>query len=659
MKHTRIAISIVFLFISLMLIMTALQTGRVNEPRPRAGGTLACVANPNPPPNYASYPCVWCDFDYSNISSSPTNVRCSYDGNATQCAGVPAGVVRYGWAHCRQSAGNECSRESPDYSGNAGAETQIGTVPCAHAVSSFPDLSIGTFTCGRIQVDVTVNGGEQYLVGKVARAGVDCSGGTTPPPTNPPGQTPPPTNPPPGNCQGTWNTQFEYRNPAQFWFEGSGITALNLPVPRSMYVQCFVDGGGPPSGTSVRMTGPGGYNQTKSPPFTFDNLTVAGSYSATCINANENCNTDAFSLISGGTTPPTNTPTITPTNTGAVTPPTDTPIPPSATGVPPTPTRTSTPTSTPSRTPTQTPTRTPTATFTPTRTPTNTPTQTPTRTPTNTPTNTPTRTPTPTHTPTRTPTPTPTRTPTPIPTATLRPGEPTYTPRPTNTLVPGQPTNTLAPGQPTYTPAPTYIAGQPTNTLAPGQPTYTPAPRCDQSCGPCGWRGSDNICRDGQPPNQPPGGLICCISGTPVPPTTVPTYIAGQPTNTLAPGQPTYTLTPSGPTLTPTPYPLVGGFRCDQRCGICGISDTGGVCQDRQTLPDNSVCCHNSCVSNSCAKIFGIAGDVCTSDAQCIGVPTTSIIASSPTPTPPVSGIGVPWLLLAIPAIIIIVGLAL
>jgi hypothetical protein len=121
-----------------------------------------------------------------------------------------------------------------------------------------------------------------------------------------------------------------------------------------------------------------------------------------------------------------------------------------------------------------------------------------------------------------------------------------------------------------------------TNTPTPPSGSIAPStqpPRCDLSCGPCGWRGTDNVCRDGYPPNQPPGGLICCISGTAVPPSATPTTRPGQPTNTLAPGQPTYTLapgqptytpTPSGPTSTPTPYPLVNGFRCDQRCGICG-----------------------------------------------------------------------------------------
>ena len=311
---------------------------------------------------------------------------------------------------------------------------------------------------------------------------------------------------------------------------------------------------------------------------------------------------------------PTNTPG--PTNTPEPPPPTNTPggptNTPTNTPVPGEPTATYTPVPSATSRPSATPTHTPTATATPTNTPTPTPTNTPIpsatqRPPSETPTPTLTRTPTPTPTPTRTPTPTPTRTPTPTPTSTATP---------TSTLAPGQPTNTLAPGQPTYTPAPTYIAGQPTNTLAPGQPTHTLAP--------------------GQPTN---------------------TLAPGQPTYTLAPGQPTYTLAPSGPTATPTQYPLVGGFRCDQRCGICGISDTGGVCQDRQTLPDNSVCCHNSCVSKSCAKIFGMAGDACTSDAQCL-YDTSPVSYGSPTPVPPVSGIGVPWLLLAIPALIIIIGLA-
>jgi hypothetical protein len=70
------------------------------------------------------------------------------------------------------------------------------------------------------------------------------------------------------------------------------------------------------------------------------------------------------------------------------------------------------------------------------------------------------------------------------------------------------------------------------------------------------------------------------------------------------------------------------------------------------------VCCHNSCVSKSCAKIFGIAGDECTSEEQCL-YPTQPVgYPASTTPTPPVSGSTIPWFLITIPAIIIIVGLA-
>lgn len=318
-------------------------------------------------------------------------------------------------------------------------------------------------------------------------------------------------------------------------------------------------------------------------------VAVAGfvqNFAADCAGAPTNTPGPTNTTAPTNPPPPTNTPGG-PTNT-----PTNTP-PPGSTNTP-VPTATSRPTNTPTHTPTQTPT----ATATPTPTPTNTPIPTATQRPSNTPTNTPTM--TPTRTPTNTPTSTPTRTPTPTSTATHTP---TRTP----------------------TAQPTLIAGQPT---IPGQPTAVPAPFCDTGCGPCGWRGTDGICRDGQPPNQPPNGLICCASG-------VPATVAS----------------------TPVTYPLVGGYRCDQRCGICGISDTGGVCQEMQTLPDGSACCHNACVSTSCAKVFGTGGDVCTSDAQCL-YSTPQVVVTSPTPTPPVSGVEIPWILLAIPAIIIIIGLA-
>lgn len=634
MKHTRIAISIVFLFVSLMLIMTALQTGRVNEPRPKADAMPGCFHYVGTYPVY-------------NASCTGAIVP-GTTGNTTYSLTIRQGIDPVIASATNYSYELYGPADYNTYCG--GSQSGIG------APQVFPPIVYPTLPPGRFEHSetFTANCGSCYQMDFNSSAGtcgaVFCTGvcpaGSA---TNTPSPPPPTNSPPPGTTNTPVPTEppgVPQCNPAALTMgvaPGSVATGANITFSLSgsegsLHLSDSFSGGVSCPGFPVQWPTQQTCTANTQGSFTWTHRWRVCNGDPSNLN---NCSSECSRVAN-----------YTVTGSGA-TPPTETPVPPTATGVPPTPTRTSTPTSTPSRTPTQTPTRTPTPTFTPTRTPTSTPTQTPTRTPTNTPTNTPTRTPTQTPTPTRTPTQTPTRTPTPVPTATLLPGQPTYTPTPT--YLAGQPTNTLAPGQPTNTLAP----GQPTYTLAPGQPTYTPAPRCDQSCGPCGWRGSDNICRDGQPPNQPPGGLICCISGTPVPPTAIPTYIAGQPTNTLAPGQPTYTPTPSGPTLTPTPYPYVGGFRCDQRCGICGISDTGGVCQDRQTLPDNSVCCHNSCVSNSCAKIFGIAADVCTSDAQCVGVPTTSMIASSPTPTPPVSGIGVPWLLLAIPAIIIIVGLAL
>lgn len=577
MKYTRIAISVLLLFVSLMLVMSALQRGKVSEPVPRAIGLWNENGVCNPPVNPTNTPCGTCGITGVNVDSTgkvTTNFGCQLvcgsgcpEGNHSTYSVNDESIF---W--CRGKDGSSCTQTSGDVIANIHESQVIGSlvINASNTTATQNDLVWTTtgslpdwIECGRIQSDVQINATGVGVAGYVKNFAIDCAGVA---PTNTPVPGEPTNTPVPDNCPGQWNTQFEYRTPAQFWYEGSAFTALNLSTPRTVYVQCFVDQGGPPNGTIVRMTGPNNYNVTGSPVATFSNL-PAGAYQAACINNGNTCNTDSFTLA--GAVPPTNTPIPGATNT---------PIP-SATSIPPTNTNTPVPSLTPTRTPTHTPTRTPTNTPTNTLTPTQTPTQTPTRTPTLTPTL------TPTHTPTRTP--------------------------------------------------------SPTRTLTPASVSNTPAPRCDTSCGACGWRGSDNICHDGLPPNQPPAGLVCCVSGTPIPPTAVPTYIAGQPTNTLA------------------PQPIVGGFRCDQRCGICGVSDTGGVCQERQSLPDGSVCCHNSCVTNSCAKVFGVAPDACTTDSQCVGVqPTITIIASSPTPAPPVSGVSIPWILVAIPALIIIVGLA-
>ena len=540
MKYTRIAISVVFLFLSIMLIMSALQTGRVSDLTPQAEGEWGQCGEDDPP-------CGSCTI--TGVTNGTMTFGCELNcgGSATMCPGGVAGTypIAHRWETCGNQGNDPCNESRPDYiaSGDLGGDGPwtIDGQTIIQGEGTFPAIQ-----CGRVQVDVQIRdqSGQNNIVnvaGLVYTTSSNCGGeptattapGETPPPTNPPGQTPPP-----------------------------GSTATNTP---------------PPNATATHTP-----------------------------------------------VPPTNTPTST-----------HTPIP--------------------------TATSAPTATYTPTRTPTNTPTNTPTRTPTNTPTNTPTR--TPTRTPTNTPTHTPTRT-------------PTNTPRATATAPPGS-TATLPPGS-TATVPPGSTA---TNTPPPGT-TITPAPRCDSSCGPCGWRGSDGICRDGYPPNLPPSGLICCISNTPVAtntpqfgtPTLTATLMPGQPphTPTLRPGEPTYTptatLPPGVPTYTPapwevthtpTPYPLVGGFRCDQRCGICGIADAGGVCQDMQALPDGTVCCHNACAAQSCVRMFGVSGDACVSDDQCLFEAPPLSYEGSPVPTPPVSGISIPWILLAIPALIIIIGLAL
>lgn len=84
-------------------------------------------------------------------------------------------------------------------------------------------------------------------------------------------------------------------------------------------------------------------------------------------------------------------------------------------------------------------------------------------------------------------------------------------------------------------------------------------------------------------------------------PNASPTIIAGQPSNTLAPGQPTYTLASGVPTATLRP------------------------------------------------------GELTYTPAP--RVPSATLYPGQSTPTPPVSGMSVPWFLIAVPAIIIMVGL--
>lgn len=176
--------------------------------------------------------------------------------------------------------------------------------------------------------------------------------------------------------------------------------------------------------------------------------------------------------------------------------------------------------------------------------------------------------------------------------------------------------------------------------------TPTPAPRCaPELCGPCGWTDGNGICYNDRP--LPNGDSCCNISSTPI--ATV-TGGLGAGTTTTPP------VTQIAIFTTPKSI-VVQGMKCDARCGICGVSDSGGVCQDTNSLPDGQVCCHNSCVGTSCTKVSGTGQDSCKTSTECFvaQAPTTAVSPQAP----PVSGNMPPWYLLAIPAVIIIIAIAL
>ncbi len=240
---------------------------------------------------------------------------------------------------------------------------------------------------------------------------------------------------------------------------------------------------------------------------------------------------------------------------------------------------------------------------------------------------------------------TPPGNPTAPPTATLVPTN-TFTPTPTDTIMPTRtptltrtptPTRTLTPTRtptstptktPTRTNTPTITATKvPTNTA-------TPAPRCAQDlCGACGWIDGQGLCHDS---GTLPNGQSCCspVSSGVIVQTTI--------------------------AATPAPTIVVQGMKCDARCGVCGVSDSGGVCQDTNSLPNGQVCCHSACVGTSCTKVSGIGGDACKTSSECVvaNIQPTSVITQVAA-QPPVSGNTIPWYLLAIPVVVIAVALIL
>jgi hypothetical protein len=217
---------------------------------------------------------------------------------------------------------------------------------------------------------------------------------------------------------------------------------------------------------------------------------------------------------------------------------------------------------------------------------------------------------------------TPSLTPTVTPTLTKTP---TLTPTTTPTITPTE--------TPTFTPSPT--------------PTGPPAPVCAPTdCGVCGWKDAGGVCREG---GVLPSGRRCCYK----------TCVNNACLSVSGDGQDRCAADTS--CVQPT-TPIVASYKCDARCGICGVSDQGGLCIERTDLPNGTKCCHQACVAQACTQVFGTGADACNDASQCTiaAVPVTiAPPTGAPKPKPPVSGFSIPWYLLAIPAAVVIIGVVL
>ncbi len=212
------------------------------------------------------------------------------------------------------------------------------------------------------------------------------------------------------------------------------------------------------------------------------------------------------------------------------------------------------------------------------------------------------------------------------PTASMTPTKtPTLTPTTTPTITPTE--------TPTFTPSPT--------------PTGPPAPVCAPTdCGVCGWKDAGGVCREG---GVLPSGRRCCYK----------TCVNNACLSVSGDGQDRCAADTS--CVQPT-TPIVASYKCDARCGICGVSDQGGLCIERTDLPNGTKCCHQACVAQACTQVFGTGADACSDASQCTiaAVPVTiAPPTGAPKPKPPVSGFSIPWYLLAIPAAVVIIGVVL
>lgn len=150
------------------------------------------------------------------------------------------------------------------------------------------------------------------------------------------------------------------------------------------------------------------------------------------------------------------------------------------------------------------------------------------------------------------------------------------------------PNPTPTPGGPTLTP---------TNTPVPGAPTNTPTPIGAATATPTSTPG----------PTNTPGPTST--------PTSSPTPTA---TATLTPTQtPSPTLTPL-PTPTALPTPTMVARCAAQQCrSACGWLDSYGSCHDSGILPSGQRCCYLGCYNNACTQLIGDGVDSCKPGTAC------------------------------------------
>lgn len=208
MKYTKIAVSILFLFISIILIMTALQSKEpVSVPSPEATAQDDFTGD--------------CGFPTVSANSATGGCRLL----TCPSAGCGTNTFKAGYFHCKKAAAGQPAGDI-DQAGACGdwnrnnatdpLEEEKETVnTAANTATNYSFTGAKTVTCGRIQYDAVIvksDGVSLFGGGKVYNTGVDCAGivPTNTPATNPtntpagPTDTPgAPTNTPPPNSTNT------------------------------------------------------------------------------------------------------------------------------------------------------------------------------------------------------------------------------------------------------------------------------------------------------------------------------------------------------------------------------------------------------------------------------------------------------------------------